>query len=315
MSPQSAVLVESVAQALEWAISDPVGHSSWNETICRNSGAPNSKRRRGVEETKQAATVFDSSSIPPVSIQKYLMRLSATFRCSDATFIAALVVVDRLLEYDGGRLPLTMQNVHRVFLASLVVATKYHEDLVYSNSHYAKAGGVHLREVNRLERVLLAALDFDLRIEPEQYRQYEATLLNLCASSNTSMGISGDLQLAPEKPIEPSESAAEGRDGGLRIMRTSAFVTKTIAQGLPKAPQIIGTVVVPCAGEQPPLKARGGCVAWQQQPQGPILGFGMSMIVTAGSAGELRCHGRASRTGSRQTVAGFGSSEVCLRPV
>merc|ERR550532_2861612 len=110
------------------------------------------------------------------------MRLRATFRCSDATFIAALILVDRLLEYDGGRLPLTLRNVHRVFLASLVVAVKYHEDLVYSNSHYAKAGGVHLREVNRLERVLLAALDFDLRIAPEQYRLYEASLLSLCSS-------------------------------------------------------------------------------------------------------------------------------------
>merc|ERR1719434_215620 len=88
-----------------------------------------------------------------------------------------VIMVDRLLEYDGGRLPLTMRNVHRVFLASLVAAAKYHEDLVYSNSHYAKAGGVHLREVNRLERVLLAVIDFDLRVEPDQYRIYEAAIL------------------------------------------------------------------------------------------------------------------------------------------
>merc|ERR1719434_324913 len=111
------------------------------------------------------------------------MRLSTNFKCSDAAFVAALIVVDRLLEYDGGRLPLTMRNVHRVFLASLVVAVKYHEDLVYSNSHYAKTGGVHLREVNRLERVLLVALDFDLRIEEEQYQLYEATLLRLSVAA------------------------------------------------------------------------------------------------------------------------------------
>merc|ERR1712066_656888 len=126
--------------------------------------------------------VFDSSAIPPIGIEKYLKRLSATFKCSDSAFIAALIVVDRLLEYDGGRLPLTMKNVHRVFLASLVVSCKYHEDLVYSNSHYAKAGGVLLREVNRLERVLLATLDFDLRIAPEEYKLYEATLRSFSAS-------------------------------------------------------------------------------------------------------------------------------------
>jgi hypothetical protein len=126
----------------------------------------------------QAVTVFDSSSVPPIEIEKYLMRLAVTFRCSDASFVAALIVVDRLLAYDGGRLPLTKRNVHRVFLASLVVAVKYHEDLVYSNGYYAKAGGVHVREVNRLERALLTSLDFGLRVHPEQYKFYENMLLH-----------------------------------------------------------------------------------------------------------------------------------------
>mmetsp|Transcript_48485 Transcript_48485/g.97873 ORF Transcript_48485/g.97873 Transcript_48485/m.97873 type:complete len:233 (-) Transcript_48485:162-860(-) len=186
--PQSATLVEGVAQALSWAISDPVGHKSWNDSVCQSSADSSGpkrrpdaglKRRPGAQELRKAASVFDSSAIPPITISRYLMRLSASFRCSDATFIAALIIVDRLLECPGGRLPLTMRNVHRVFLASLVVAVKYHEDRVYSNSHYAKAGGVHLREVNRLERVLLVTLDFDLRIEPEQFRTYEAALSRL----------------------------------------------------------------------------------------------------------------------------------------
>lgn len=178
--------MEGVAQALTWAINDPSGHSSWNTSVCHKIGFSSTlktRRPRGQKETMQAATVFDSSAIPPIGIDKYLLRLSATFRCSDATFIAALIMVDRLLGYDGGRLPLTMRNVHRVFLASLVVAVKYHEDLVYSNSHYAKAGGVHLREVNRLERTLLVALDFDLRVAPEEYRMYEASLASLSSSS------------------------------------------------------------------------------------------------------------------------------------
>lgn len=34
----------------------------------------------------------------------------------------------------------------------------------------------HVKEVNRLERVLLVSLDFDLRIEETQYQLYEATL-------------------------------------------------------------------------------------------------------------------------------------------
>jgi len=175
-SQRRSALVASVAKALSFAIDDPAGHKSW--ALSQKPDSP-CKRLRGAVESQRSATVFDSSAIPPIGIDKYLLRLSATFKCSDASFIAALILVDRLLEFDGGRLPLTERNVHRIFLASLVVAVKYHEDLVYSNSHYAKGGGVHLKEVNRLERVLLTALDFDLHIFPEQYCEYEASLLAL----------------------------------------------------------------------------------------------------------------------------------------
>jgi len=181
--------VEGVAQALVRAINDPSGQTSWGASVCRDqiglASCGMCKRARGQRETIHAATVFDSSAIPPIGIDKYLLRLSATFRCSDAMFVAALVVVDRLLEYDGGRLPLTMRNVHRIFLASLVVAVKFNEDLVYSNGYYAKAGGVHLREVNRLEWVVLAALDFDVRVAPEQYRLYEASLVKQNGTSHS----------------------------------------------------------------------------------------------------------------------------------
>mmetsp|Transcript_103442 Transcript_103442/g.183768 ORF Transcript_103442/g.183768 Transcript_103442/m.183768 type:complete len:338 (+) Transcript_103442:300-1313(+) len=210
---KSAALVQSVAQALSWAISDPEGHSSKTDSICRSFGAsiPSLpvQKPRSIEETRQAATVFDSSAIPPISVDKYLTRLCSTFRCSDATFIAALIIVDRLLEYDGGRLPLTMRNVHRIFLASLLVSAKYNEDLVYSNGHYAKAGGVHLREVNRLERVLLTSLDFNLRIEPDLYQLYEDTLHTMSASRDpmilaTRDGIPQKAEAIPPKVSPPA---------------------------------------------------------------------------------------------------------------
>lgn len=209
MASRSAALVEGVAQALSRAISDPTGHSSW----CRDIGAAAAPtRRRGDPRTKKAAAlVFDSSAIPPISIENYLLRLFSTFRCSDATFIAALILVDRLLDCDGGRLPLTMRNVHRVFLASLVVAAKYHEDLVYSNSHYARAGGVHLREVNRLERVLLGAVDFDLRVEPDEYQLYEAALLPPAGPEAPPPPAAESGAGPPQKPARPPAPAEPPR--------------------------------------------------------------------------------------------------------
>lgn len=201
----STVLLENVAAALTFAIDDPVGHQSW--ALCQTlSDASFGKRPvlRSAVDVQRAATVFDSSAIPPVGIEQYLLRLFKTFRCSDAAFIAALVVVDRLLEYEGGRLPLTLRNVHRIFFASLVVTVKYHEDLVYSNSHYAKAGGVHLKEVNRLEKVILAALDFDLRVTIEEYERYEAALQKLSAFRGEERTIAiGECELPKVQVIAP----------------------------------------------------------------------------------------------------------------
>jgi len=205
MASTSAALVGGVAQALTWAINDPLGLFSWQDNPCRPPASRNfgAQRPRSEKDTLRAASVFDSSAIPPISIEKYLMRLSATFRCCDASFISALIVVERLLSYDGGRLPLTMRNVHRIFLTSLVVAVKYHEDRIYSNSHYAKAGGVFLREVNRLERVLLMVLDFDLRIAPEQYRLYEHSLFAVCATHSLNASLTCHVANAGSAKIVP----------------------------------------------------------------------------------------------------------------
>lgn len=205
MSSKGAALVESVAHALSCAIDHRAGQS------CFGHNSSFYKCNRSVAQTRHAAAVFDSSVIPPIGIDKYLVRLNSTFKCSDATWIAALILVDRLLEYDGGHLPLTMRNVHRIFLASLVVAVKFHEDLVYSNKHYAKAGGVQLREVNRLERVLLMTLDFNLRVHPDQYRIYEATLYathgSLKVPSNAGTGNAHKPSTAPTAKDDPSKSA------------------------------------------------------------------------------------------------------------
>lgn len=157
-------LVERVAEAMEGAI-----------------------RNNAIQQARPSTlSVFDSSEVPPISLRKYLRRLQATFRCGDPAFVSAMVLMDRFLEgrgapaggCRGGQEPgrLTELNAHRLFLTCLVLSVKYSEDLTYGNSHYARAGGVRLREVNRLERCLLIALDYNLRVQPEQFGLYEQAM-------------------------------------------------------------------------------------------------------------------------------------------
>lgn len=185
-------LIKGVAQALKLAIDDPFALQKYarknaGQRSSGDSSADTSRSTQGVTQrhhnktphSQQFFAIFDSSVIPPIAVEKYLVRLATTFKCSEAVFVCALILVDRLLSCQSGQLSLTKKNVHRLFLASLVVSVKYHEDLVYCNKHYGKAGGVHVREVNRLEHILLIALDFDLRIHMEQYKLYEEMLLDL----------------------------------------------------------------------------------------------------------------------------------------
>jgi len=113
------------------------------------------------------------------------------FRCGDAAFVGALILVDRFLagcRPGEGPRALTSLNVHRLFLASLVITVKYNEDINYPNSHYAVAGGIHVRELNRLELTLLTALDYNLRILPETYQVFEDALKGYGAKAQTVLG-------------------------------------------------------------------------------------------------------------------------------
>jgi len=134
--------------------------------------------------------IFDSSQVPGITIQNYLKRLQATFRCSDAALVGALILMDRFLERceSAGKEPrrVTKLNVHRLYFACLIITVKYNEDLIYGNNHYAKAGGIQVREVNRMERHLLVCLDYDLRVQPEQYDFYESVLLRMGPKTEVS---------------------------------------------------------------------------------------------------------------------------------
>ncbi len=47
------------------------------------------------------------------------------------------------------------------------MAIKFISDIYYSNSYYAKVGGVNLEEVNNLELSFLEYIDYKLLIETE----------------------------------------------------------------------------------------------------------------------------------------------------
>ncbi|KAI7848972.1 hypothetical protein BDC45DRAFT_402144, partial [Circinella umbellata] len=50
----------------------------------------------------------------------------------------------------------------RMFLASLIVASKYVQDKTYRNSAWASIARIHVHQVNMAERIFLELCDYQL---------------------------------------------------------------------------------------------------------------------------------------------------------
>ncbi|RKO85639.1 hypothetical protein BDK51DRAFT_32258 [Blyttiomyces helicus] len=61
-----------------------------------------------------------------------------------------------------------------LFLTALLLANKFTDDDRFSNSAWADAAGVEAAELNRAERVVLAALEFNLNVSEEEYAEWLA---------------------------------------------------------------------------------------------------------------------------------------------
>ena len=57
-----------------------------------------------------------------------------------------------------------------MFLAALMVASKFLQDRTYSNRAWARISGLSVRELDILERIFLCTIQFDLVVDPVQWQ-------------------------------------------------------------------------------------------------------------------------------------------------
>lgn len=122
---------------------------------------------------------FKSKQVSQISVFDYLTRLSEFFRCTTACYVVAAAYIDRVLRLQPDFV-LDAQTVHRLLLASLVVAVKFTDDATLKNSWYAQAGGVSNRELNVLEATLLKLLGWRVHVSAEEYDYYCGQIWPAC---------------------------------------------------------------------------------------------------------------------------------------
>jgi len=113
---------------------------------------------------------FLSKNIPQISIKDYLERLYKYTKINCSTIILILIYIDRICNIQ--KFKLTYFNIHKLILASMIIAIKFNEDEQYTTKFYSKLGGVPIAEIAFLEYNFFFLLNFNLYVEEELYKKY-----------------------------------------------------------------------------------------------------------------------------------------------
>ena len=117
--------------------------------------------------------VFTARKRSHYPIKLYLDRIDKLSGCRGVCLIISAIYIDRLI-HQQTNIYFSSWSAHRLIIASIVLASKYHNEPrdCYSNKHYAAVGGLSLKELNKLERVFLKYVGFDLYVSPETLQGY-----------------------------------------------------------------------------------------------------------------------------------------------
>jgi len=124
---------------------------------------------------KKNLTIFHAQRPPNVPIKAYLERIVKYSPCTSETYILALIYIDRIIQKRSDFF-ITSLNVHRLLITSVLVASKYFDDVFYNNAHYSRVGGITGREMNALELEFLRLIDFNLNVSLEVFHCYSTEL-------------------------------------------------------------------------------------------------------------------------------------------
>ncbi|KYQ94417.1 cyclin-related 2 family protein [Tieghemostelium lacteum] len=151
--------------------------------------------------------VFNVDQEPEISIYNYILRIFKYLPFGTDIFIFSIIYLDRVIEQNP-QIKLSYLNIHRLFMASVLVASKYHNDKSLNNRYYAQVGGVNLTEMNLLEIKFLILVDWNLLITTDTFNTYN-DLIQLKIKSLNSNSIehnNNSNQQTIEKPQLPSPS-------------------------------------------------------------------------------------------------------------
>ncbi|CAE7244741.1 CYCU4-1, partial [Symbiodinium natans] len=126
--------------------------------------------------SSQTTSCFHGLRQPSISIEDYLVRLRSYFKCSDACFLLALVYIIRMVDLCPNFV-VNVFSIHRLLATSLLVSVKFHDDIFYSNTFYAKVCGIPQEELNAAELEFLKMINWNLGFSKEDFKKMYSEVL------------------------------------------------------------------------------------------------------------------------------------------
>ena len=121
--------------------------------------------------------IFNTISIPEISIYDYIIRIISYSNCDENILISSLVYFDKI----GKIKKITYSNVYKILFTSILLSLKYNEDEIYNNEYYSQIAGVSKYELKQMEYEYFVLLNFNLHIEEELFELFKNALDNFKA--------------------------------------------------------------------------------------------------------------------------------------
>ncbi|KAJ0598428.1 putative cyclin PHO80, Cyclin-like superfamily [Helianthus annuus] len=115
--------------------------------------------------------IFDCHETPDMTIKSYLERIFKYTKAGPSVYVVAYVYIDRFCRSQP-EFRITSRNVHRLLITTIMVASKYVEDMNYRNSYFAKVGGITTKEMNSLEFDFLFLMNFKMHVNLSVFESY-----------------------------------------------------------------------------------------------------------------------------------------------
>ncbi|KAH3762100.1 hypothetical protein Pelo_6053 [Pelomyxa schiedti] len=127
-----------------------------------------------------AVPVLFSSIVPSdIPLFDYLLRFTQHLYIPQQCCVFSCILALRAME---NGLLITHNNVHRIILISILIASKFLLDEFQHHTKFALVGGVTVHELRALEVAFLRIISFNIWVEPDEFNKFRLQLYSFASS-------------------------------------------------------------------------------------------------------------------------------------